>query len=130
MEKLKYCLDTHCLVWYFTGQESLPIKVKQILDQIFSGETRCFISAIVLLETFHLSLKKKGFNFPEFLKKLRLVNIIIVPLDKVVLSACYKLPENLEIHDRVIAATAKSTNSILLTKDQVLRGFFPLKTLW
>ena len=33
MENIKYCLDTHCLVWYFTGQDSLSIKIKQILDK-------------------------------------------------------------------------------------------------
>lgn len=129
-DNLNYCLDTHPLVWYFTGQTNLSPTIKEILDKIFKGEFFCFISTIVLLETFHLSLRKKEFRYPGFLRKLRRTNIIVVPLDKVILSVCYKLPRNFDIHDRVISATAKTTNSILLTKDEVLRKFSLIKTLW
>lgn len=130
MSLSKYCLDTHPLVWYFTGQKTLSAKAKKILDDIFSGQAECFISIIVLLETYHLSLKNRNFIFPKFLEILRLKNIMVVPLDKVVLSACFKLSPNLDIHDRVISATSKVNNCLLITKDESLRRSKSIKTLW
>ncbi len=130
MKEPKYCLDTHPIIWYFIGQKTLSQKAKKILDQIFSQEAIGFISSIVLLEVFHLSLKKETFIFSQFLKTIRLPNIIIVPLDKVVLSKCFLLPKNLEIHDRAISATALVNNSVLITKDPDLKAMPGLKTLW
>ena len=130
MSLAKYCLDTHPLVWYFTGQNTLSNKAKLVLDEIFLEKTTCFIPAIVLLETYHLGLKNKNFVFPKFLSKLRLPNIVIVPLDKVVLSACFKLPANLDIHDRIIVATAMVNKCVLISKDEVLRKNITIKTLW
>lgn len=130
MSSPKVCLDTHPLIWYFTGQKTLSLKAREIIDNVFNQKTDCFISSIVLLESFHLSLKRKDFIFPKFLKSLRLPNILIVPLDKIVLSSCYRLPANLDIHDRVITATSIVNESILVTKDQALHKIRSVKTLW
>ena len=130
MRVLKYCLDTHPLIWYFTGQKTLSPKIKSILDDVFLKAVPCLIPTIVLLESFHLSLKHDKFYFPAFLKELRIPNLTIVPLDKIVLSYCYRLPKNLNIHDRVVAATTMATKSTLITKDQLLRNTLGLKTTW
>lgn len=129
MNSPKYCLDTHPLVWYFTGQKTLSKKAKKALDAIFSQEAKCFIPTIVILETFHLSLKKKQFIFPQFLNSLKLPNIKIISLDKTVLTHCFKLPKNIDIHDRVVAATSKVSSSALITKDKILQQTSGLKTL-
>ena len=126
----KYCLDTHPLVWYLTGQKTLSPKAKQALDDIFFQKNVCFISAIVFLELFHLSLKHKKFIFPQLLNKLRLTNIVVVPLDKIVLRTCYQLPKELNIHDRVICATAKVNNCVLVTKDKEIGKYSGLKIYW
>lgn len=125
-----YSLDTHPLVWYFTGQKTLSPKAKKVLDEIFSEQVSCFLSSIVLLEAFHSSLKQKRFVFSKFLRNLRHQNIVIVPLDKVVLSECYKLPRSLSIHDRVIVATAKVNNCVLITKDKAIQKVPRLKIVW
>lgn len=130
LKKEYYCVDTHPLVWYFTGQKTLSKKAKQLLDEIFAGKKSCFISSIVMLELFHLSLKRKKFEFPKILQALRHRNIIIVPTDQVVLNEAFQLPKNLEIHDRVILATAIVTNSLLVTKDRVLASTFKSKIIW
>lgn len=130
MNSPKYCLDTHSLIWYFTGQKTLSAQAKQIIDEVFSGKNQCFISSIVLLESFHVGLKNKKFNFPQFLKTLRLPNIIIVPLDKIVLLTCYQLPRNLDIHDRIISATAMINDCILVSKDRIISKLSKVKTVW
>jgi predicted nucleic acid-binding protein len=40
------------------------------------------------------------------------------------------MKKNLEIHDRVIAATALVSNSLLVTKDSELKKIPGLKTIW
>lgn len=130
MNSPDYCLDTHPLVWYFTGQKTLSGKAKKILDEVFIGKIKCFIPSIVLLEIFHLSLKVKKFNFPQFLKKLQLSSITIVPLDKTILTKCFTLERDLDIHDRIIAATANVSGSVLITKDRTLCKTLSLKTVW
>lgn len=130
MNSSNYCLDTHPLVWYFTGQKTLSQQAKQVLDDIFTGKATAFIPTIVLLEAFHVSMKKKEFLFPLFLQRLRLSTISIVPLDKVVLSACFRLPKRLSIHDRIIAATALVSKGILITKDPQIKSITKIKTLW
>lgn len=126
----KYCFDTHPLIWYFTGQKTLTPKAKKILDGIFTEKLSCFIPSIVFLEAFHLSLKNKKFIFPQFLRKLKLANIIIVPLDKVILSTCYRLSGKLNIHDRIICATAVVNGCLLITKDKEIGKFTSIKTVW
>lgn len=130
MNSLSYCPDTHSLIWYFTARKSLSTNAKEILEKIFLGKIKCFIPTIVLLEAFHVSLKERRFIFPIFLKKLKLRNIFIVSLDKKILSTSFMLPKNLEIHDRVIAATALVNGATLLTKDSVLKKTPNLKTVW
>jgi|SRR3990172_12243209 len=130
MNSANFCLDTHPLVWYFTGQKTLSRKAKQIIDEVFAGKNQCFISVIVLLELFHLSLKVRKFSFPQLFKTLQLFNIVIVPLDKVVLSSCFALPKDLDIHDRIIASTSKVNDCILITKDKTLLNVQFLKTVW
>jgi len=126
----KYCFDTHPLIWYFKGSDTLSKKAKLILDQAFSGDLIPFISSIVLLEAFHLSLKDPGFVFPEFVKFLSGAKFVVVPLGDDVLKECFKLPKGINIHDRIVAATAISTYSQLVTKDKILRSNLPLETIW
>lgn len=126
----KYCLDTHALIWYFTGQSTLGKKAKRILDEIFTEQHVCFIPSIVLLESFHVGLKKSKFVFPKFLEKLRLPNIIVVPLDKVILTTCFRLPKHLDIHDRVICATAVVNESILISKDSTIHKIADIQVIW
>lgn len=126
----KYCLDAHPLIWYFTGQKTLSLKVKKIIDKIFLQKYTGYIPIIVILEIFHLSLKSKEFNFFEFFEKLKLPNIIIVPLDKTVLTISFTLPKQLNIHDRIICATSLATKSILITKDNIIQKYSSIKSVW
>jgi len=125
-----YCLDTHPLIWYTTGQTALSASAKTLLDAVFSGKTSAYISSIVLLETFHLSLKHRDFIFPTFLKRLRLPTIHIVSVDQHILSCCYTLPKELDIHDRLIVATTKLTNTILITKDPIIQKTDAIRWIW
>ncbi|MCX6705908.1 MAG: PIN domain-containing protein [Candidatus Woesebacteria bacterium] len=126
----KYCFDTHPLVWYFRESKTLSEKAKLILDEAFAGSIVAFIPSIVLLEAFHLSLKDSKFVFSEFVDFLKRAEFIIIPLEEEVLKTCFELPIEINIHDRIVIATAKISGSSLVTKDKVLRSLFPSETIW
>lgn len=126
----KYCIDTHALVWYFTGQTALSRTAKKGIDAVFAGRAQGYLSIIVLLELLHMSFKRPSFAFSRVLGQLRRPQITIVPLDKIILTRCYRLPQALEIHDRIIAATTQATGSVLITKDPVFGRVSTLCTLW
>ena len=125
-----YSLDTHSLVWYIRGQKTLSLKAGEIIQKILKGEVNCYISTMVVLEAFYISLKHKNFTFSKFLESIRKSNIRVVAFDNKVLAQSFELPAKMDIHDRIIVATAIVTNTPLVTKDKVLRSLFPLETIW
>ena|SRR3989338_3495349 len=130
MKQVKYCLDTHPLIWYFTGTKTLSSSAKSALDEIFSGKARGILSVIIPLEVFHFSLKYPKFDFRGFLMHLKQGSFSLVSLDSVILKYCYQLPKTMEIHDRIIASTCLVTKSVLVTKDPVIRALKTVKTIW
>ena len=125
-----YSLDTHSLVWYIRGQSTLSSTAKSIIAKIFAGEANGFISIMVVLEAYYVSMKHKNFVFSKFLKDIRRPNIRVIPFDNKVLTQTFELPAKMDIHDRIIVATAVVMNTPLITKDKVLRSNFPLETIW
>lgn len=131
MTKLyNYSLDTHALIWYFLKQKTLSLKAKGIMGKIFGGEAVGIVSTMVILEVYYVSLRLKKFDFSKFLNVLENSNIKIVPFGKKVLAKSLILPTGIDIHDRIIVATAILMDTPLITKDKVLRSIFPLETIW
>lgn len=126
----KYSIDTHPIIWYFSKRKTLSTRAKHAIDEIFTKRTGCYISTMVFLEAFHTSLKHHEFKFSYFLKELRLPNIKVVPLGKAILEECYKLPKILNIHDRIIVATARLSKTPLVTKDEIIRSLKIVDTVW
>jgi PIN domain nuclease of toxin-antitoxin system len=125
-----YSLDTHSLVWYIRGSNTLSSKARQIIQEIFDNKAGCYVSTMAILEAYNISLKYKDFIFSNFLKIINRPNIKIISFDQKVLDQSIQLPNEIDIHDRIITATAIVTSSPLVTKDRVLRRNFPLETIW
>lgn len=85
---------------------------------------------MAILEAYYISLKYKDFIFSNFLKTINRPNIKIISFDRKVLAQSVELPKEIDIHDRIIVATAIVTNTPLVTKDRILRRNFPLETIW
>ncbi|OGM32997.1 hypothetical protein A2803_02475 [Candidatus Woesebacteria bacterium RIFCSPHIGHO2_01_FULL_44_21] len=130
MQLNKYCFDTHTLVWYFIKRPTLSTRARQILNEVFEGKKEGIIPSLVLVEALHVSFKVKEFNFGRFLSDIRIQNLTVVPLEKEVLQECYKLSKVLNIHDRIIVATAIVTGSVLITKDKIIRSLKNIRTIW
>jgi PIN domain nuclease of toxin-antitoxin system len=113
-------LDTHVLVWYV--DEPLKGKLSSAaLKAIREAEEGgiIYIPAIALMETLDLVEKKRSsISFDELMISIEeSVSYRIVPIDAKLLRATIPL-KGLDIHDRLILATAILTDSVLVSRDR------------
>ncbi len=125
-----YTPDSHSLIWYAAAHPALSQTARLALNAAFSGKVKLIIPTIVMLEIFHLCLKKPYLSFKSIIAPLEADNVVLFPLSQELLRFCYQLPKQVEIHDRIIAATAKFANAALITRDPVLAKLPGLKTVW
>jgi len=127
---MKYVVDTHALVWYFTNDSRLGKQALKILKEAEYGDHEILISSIVLLEAIDIAEKKKVrfqmrhlFDFMDSRSNFR-----IVPLDSEWLRVILRTGRGLELHDRVIMTVAKTFRAHVLTKDTEIKGL--TETIW
>ena len=124
---MKAILDSHALFWYLTGDRKLSNRAKATIE---SYET-IIIPTIVLLEAFEVcSAKNKVELFSKLLDSLPTDTLMVYPLDLSLVRSYTQAPRGkIDIHDRVILATAQILNLPIITKDRELSKIYP-KTIW
>lgn len=115
---LDYVTDTHSLIWYFTEDTRLSKKALKIFEYSIKAGL-IVVPAVVLAEIMFIAKKGKvTLTFEETLNKIEeLENFEIAPLDIAILKIANKIEGDLEMHDRLIIATALYFNATLITKD-------------
>jgi PIN domain nuclease of toxin-antitoxin system len=127
-----YVVDTHALAWFVSEDKRLSPKAEQILSQAEAGEVQVLIPTLVLAELTHIAQKKRvAVTIEELLEKIeRGDGFTIVSFDFSIFQTMLQLPENWDIHDRIIAATASYYQAILITRDEMLRDSSEVETVW
>lgn len=129
---MNYIADTHALLWHFTEHPALSEKAKTLFQQCEKGECVIFIPSIVMAECLSIFDKKKvRFDFKALFERVRKSeNYVMIALDDTILQMMMDVTEVTEIHDKIIAATAKFLGVPLITKDEVLQSVTKLATVW
>jgi PIN domain nuclease of toxin-antitoxin system len=131
MKTKNYVTDTHSLVWYFNESPRLSKKAAKIFEKTIK-EGYIIIPTVVLAEIMHIS--KKGritISFNETVKRIEeSENFEIAPLDLEILKIADGIEYNLEMHDRLIAASALFYNVPVITKDEMLQDSGVCNTIW
>ena len=126
-----YVTDTHSLVWYFTSDPRLSSKALSAFSEAES-DGNIIVPAVVLAEIMFIA--KKGritISFAETLDKIgESENFIIAPLDADILKIADKIEADLEMHDKLIAATAIYYEAVLITRDENLSRSQIVTTVW
>ena len=126
-----YVTDTHSLVWYFTDDPRLSSKALSAFSEAES-DGNIIVPAVVLAEIMFIA--KKGritISFAETLNKIgESENFIIAPLDVDILKIADKIEPDLEMHDKLIAATAIYYEAVLITRDENLSRSQIVATVW
>ena len=125
-------VDTHTLVWFLDKTLKAKRLSAKALEVIRESENYgvIYVSAISLMEIVDLS--EKGRISVSFQNVLSLIDTNeaykVIPVDDELVKTTIPL-QGMEIHDRLIMATALMTDSILVSRDKEIRAT-GLNVIW
>ena len=128
---MRYVTDTHSLVWYFTDDPHLSKMALEAFESTIK-EGLIIVPSVVLAEIMYISKKGKiTLGFEETIGRIEeYENFDIAPLDVDILRVANQIEVDLEMHDRLIMATAIYFNAILITKDEQIKQAGLCPTAW
>jgi len=120
----KITVDAHSLIWFLDADLKYKLS-DSALKAIRKAqeESVVFIPIIAIMEIVYLIERGRiNTSFDNFMSAIEInSNFQIVPLNTELLKIAISL-QGLEIHDRLILATAIMTDSILVSKDMTIRA--------
>ena len=128
-------LDTHALVWWVTGDPTLSKKAKSAIErELVGGEI--LVSSISAWEIAMLVEREKlvlSMDVGSWLAAVADIEAVrFVPVDPEIAVKSVELPG--EFHkdpaDRMIVATARKFSVSLVTKDEKIRAYAHVRTIW
>lgn len=127
-----YVTDSHALLWFMTRNPKLSSPAQGIIRQAETGEVNVLIPTIVLAEIDNVIRKK---NLEITIQKIigRISQgdgFDIAAFDLDIFQTMLTLPANLEIHDRLIAATSCYHEAPLITRDETFQDSDAVQTIW
>nr|WP_246542132.1 type II toxin-antitoxin system VapC family toxin [Collimonas antrihumi] len=128
-------LDTHTLVWWVTGDPTLSKRAKAVIEQE-QADGEIILSSISAWEIAMLVQREKlllSMDVDSWLATVAQIDAVrFVPVDVEVATKSVELPG--EFHkdpaDRMIVATARKLAAPLVTKDEKIRAYAHVKTIW
>lgn len=128
-------LDTHALVWWANADAALSKKAKNAIEREMDGG-QIMVSAISAWEIAMLVAHERlvlSMDVPSWLSTVGQIEVVrFVPVDVEIGVKSTGLPG--EFHkdpaDRMIVATARKLNVPLVTKDEKIRAYKHVKTIW
>jgi len=128
-------LDTHTLVWWVTGDATLSKKAKAAIEReqdggeiIVSAISAWEITMLVAHERLVLSMEVSG-----WLSTIaEIEGVRFLPVDVEIATKSVELPGKFhkDPADRMIVATARKLAAPLVTKDDKIRAYQHVKTIW
>ncbi len=129
---MNYVLDTHALIWYFTGSEKLKRQAKEIIDDCINKGGKLLVPTIVLSEALDIAEKRKV-EF-DFQKMHRLISdspaFEIIGFSASIFDETLEIKNIQEIHDRIIVATARFYSADIITKDRIIGSSGEVESLF
>ena len=127
----EFVTDTIGLVLRIERRQ-LSEKAKLIFDSVESGSTIVYIPVIVFAEILYLSEKRRirtsVDEVEDYLTKYP--NYKEYSLNFAVIQSAAEITDIPELHDRLIAATARHLNRELITNDSLIQAAAFVKTVW
>lgn len=129
-------LDTHALLWWISNPDRIPPKARRLLDKSVADSVGVAVSSISVWEITMLTVRARlELTMPvdAWIAHVgELPWLTFVPVDnKVALRSVHleAFPHR-DPADRIIVATALTLNATLITADDRLRSYKPVRTAW
>lgn len=117
-----YVTDTQALVKFMMGQKVIDARSHQAFRDVDRGDGVMIIPAVVVMEMLYLFEKHRIARSVFHVELLvNTQNYQIEPLGLEILKTATDIDDIPELHDRLIAATARYLNMPLITNDPVIR---------
>lgn len=127
----EFVSDTMALILHLEGRK-MPIKAKSIFKKADLGEVHIHIPSMVFAEIGYLSERGKIEltleKVERFLSDKKTYSIY--PLTLEVIKSTFEIDDIPELHDRIIAGTAKLLASKLITNDPKIEASRLVETVW
>lgn len=128
---MAFLLDTHVILWYVTGNSSLSVKAKEIVDT----KSDLFLSVVSLWEiTIKMNIGKLQLNgsFDSLLTRIAVIRAEIIPIEIINPETYINLPfpsDHRDPFDRMLVAQAMNYSLDLLSAD-VAFDAYPIQRVW
>lgn len=128
-------LDTHALVWWVTGDAELSANARAAIKKELSGG-EIIVSSISAWEIAMLVAREKlvlTVDVDAWLAAVAEIEVVrFVPVNNEIAVKSVSLPGDFhkDPADRMIVATARVLAVPLVTKDEKLRAYLQVKTIW
>ena len=132
---MNYLLDTHVWIWWQAVAEKVTPVVRETLTNL-GGEDQLFLSAISVWELAKLVEKrhlKLGTSVDEWTRQaLEMPRLQQLPLSPAISIESTRLPQPFhdDPADQIIVATARLTNSTVISADRLIQNYAHVHTLW
>jgi len=130
---LEYLADTVAIIRFVSKSGSIGARALTILKDADSASTAIIISVMSLVEVLYLSEKSRvKLKLSDLMNRIKNHNNYrIIDLDTNILQTAEKISsKNLELHDRLIVATAVYLKVPILTSDKIIRESKLTETIW
>lgn len=113
-------------------KRKLGAKAKAVFEKVETGSANVYVPGMVFAEILYLWEKKRIATSLEMVSDYfqKFTNYIEYPMNFEVIRASGQIDDIPELHDRLIAGTARYLNLALITNDPVIQDSSYLETLW
>ena len=128
-------LDTHAWIWFVSNPKLLSVKAKKAVESAVQKKV-VYISSISVWEVAFLVMRnrlKLTMQVSDWIHKSELLPFMkFVPVTNSIALRSVNLPTPLhnDPADRIIIATAMSLGASVVTKDEKIRNYFHVKSIW
>ena len=129
-------LDTHALLWWVSAPDKIPRKSRRLLENAIARKTPIAVSSISIWEIALLVDRGRlelTLPIAVWLSHLEAIPwLTFVPVDNGIAVRSVQLDDfpHRDPADRIIVATALGQNATLITADDRLRAYSPLRSAW
>lgn len=118
-----FVTDTQALVKFMLGKKVINIRSHKAYQSADKGESTIIIPAIVLMEMLYLFEKNRiDVSLLQTEELLKSQNYQFEPLSFDILKTASEIDDIPELHDRLIAATARYLGLPIITNDPVIKS--------
>ena len=127
------CLDTHALLWWALDPDQLSPRAAEVVTEM---EREGGVASTISIWEIGLKVKRGklelGIGVGELTRRLERTAVVeLVPVDATIWIRSLELSwSHRDPADRVIVATAQAAGVPLLTKDDVIRSYAGIETVW